>query len=108
MDNQTKRIIAIIALVFVGIFTVCFPVYLILGQKVEWLLYVVLVSGVIGAVLWFVVFLENRREKNDGREREDMELRTKIAEKELERKIASGETPEEKDVTDDLEEKYEE
>jgi len=104
MNPKTKRIIAVIALVFAGIFTLAFPFYLALRQNESWgwLMYVVIISGVIGAVMWFIVFLEQRKEKNDERGREEMDLRTKIAEKELEQRVSSGEIPEEKDVTDDL------
>ena len=56
MSDKTKKILAIIALVFVGIFTVAFVVFLVdpymFGGVVA---YITLVSGVVGIGLFFVI-----------------------------------------------------
>ena len=56
MNDKTKRILAIIALVFMGVFTVAFVAFLInpkmLGGVVA---FVALFSGVIGVGLFLVI-----------------------------------------------------
>ncbi|MDR3318622.1 MAG: hypothetical protein LBS99_04225 [Clostridiales bacterium] len=86
MKPKIKRIISVIALVFMGVFTVG----LIVSVTVGWggipaLDYATIGSGAVGVVLWFVIYMEQKKISNTEKERELMELKAAVAEKEAEK-----------------------
>ncbi len=60
MSERTKRILAVIALVFMGVFTVTFVVFLVTRGNIE--AFITLFSGVIGIGLFFVIKMFSKKE----------------------------------------------
>lgn len=68
MSEKTKRILAFIALAFMGVFTVSFVVFLVTRGNIS--AFITLFSGVIGIGLFFVIKTFSKKEKtsDDGSE----------------------------------------
>ena len=61
MSEKTKRILAIIALVFMGVFTVSFIVFLVTRGNV--VAFVALFSGVVGLCLFLVIRMFSKKQE---------------------------------------------
>ena len=75
MKMTVKRILSIIALVFAGIFTLCFPFYLATFSKTDLLSMILgavtITALLIGLILWGTVIVIDKRDKRIAREAEE-------------------------------------
>ena len=83
MNQKTKRIIAVIALVFVLIFTVFFILYLFDRNMGDgWIGAITLITFIVGGGLSGFIIVVNNRDKKTEQERKEIEKDLKEAETE--------------------------